>query len=125
MMEEGFFTALKNKRDIILVASDDIDVGGTKEVKVYIFEIESVAGAAGGRAGGYGARRVNCVKGYLVKGRTADAFFETRDSDKIALFEIPYHATAIDIRLPDGSSVVVRGLVDPELVRTYDNLTSN
>ena len=121
--EQELFAIMKIKRDLILVASDELELGSTNEVKVYLFEVESVKGAAGGRAGGYGARRVSSVKGYIVRGSVSRKFYETDDKDVIESFEIPYHATAIDVLLPDGSSVVVRGVVDPELVRSYDGLT--
>lgn len=121
--EQELFTTLKLRRDLILVASDELDFSSEKEVKIYLFEVEYTKGAAGGRAGGYGARRVSAVKGYMVRGSLARKFYETNDKGEIDSFEIPYHATAMDVVLPDGSSAVVRGVVDPELVRSYDELT--
>jgi hypothetical protein len=40
----------------------------------------------------------------------------------ISKFNIPYSAVAMDISMNDGSSVVVQGIVDPEMIQTYKHL---
>jgi hypothetical protein len=42
---------------------------------------------------------------------------------EISKFEIPLSAVAMDIKLSDGVSKVVQGIVDDDLVKTYLALT--
>lgn len=121
-MPDEFYELLRRGRELIVVASDELDFSSGREAKVYVLEVEGSPGAAGGRAGGFGSRRVSCVRGYLVRGASSSKFYETRDEAQIGRFSVPYHATAMDVLLPDGSSVVVKGVVDPELVSEYDSL---
>lgn len=117
-----FYEVLRAKRDLLVVASDELDCSSPREVRVYLFEVGSAPGVAGGRAGGYGSRKITSVRGYLVRGAQSAKFYETVDDEAIGRFEIPHYATAMDVPLPDGSTVVVRGVVDPELVSQYDSL---
>ncbi len=123
MTGEDLFEALRNKRDIMVVCSDEPVFTGENQLRVYLIEVESTRGVAGGRAAGYGSRRVMCISGYTFSNGVAQKFFETRDDDRINLFELPYHSTALDVVLPDGTKTVVRGVVDSDLIGAYDALT--
>ena len=48
--------------------------------------------------------------------------FDTEREDEISEFEIPYSAVAMDIKLSNDQSMIVQGLVDPELARSYFQL---
>lgn len=115
---DELYGLLKSGRDLIVVVSDQPEASAS--VKLYVLEVEAAAGVAGGRAGGFGSRRISCVRGYLIAGGICRKICEVRDAGLLAGIEVPYHATAMDLSLPDGSSVVVRGVVDPELVAQYE-----
>lgn len=114
-------TLLKSGRDLIVVASEQPEASPTAEVKLYVLEVEAAAGVAGGRAGGFGSRRISCLRGYVISGGECHKICEVSDEGLLGGIEVPYHATAMDFLLPDGSSVVVRGVVDPELVAEYES----
>ncbi len=86
---------------------------------VFILMIKEEMGAAGGRAAGYGSRRISQVIGFKIKDGIQEKLFDIVDSSLIDMFEIPYSATAIDIVLNDGRKIVVSGIIDQELVKSY------
>jgi len=80
----------------------------------------SAAGAAGGRIGGIGERRIERLLCFRqVNGKWVKVY-ETEDSNKVGQFELPYHASGLSIMLPDGSERVVSGVVDEEFIQKYD-----
>jgi len=90
---------------------------------VFVLELPGFApGAAGGRVGGIGERRIE--KAYCF--RRADGnwikVYETDSHEKLERFELPYHAAGMSVILPDGSERVVSGVVDPELVQKYNEV---
>jgi len=90
---------------------------------VYILELPAAApGAAGGRVGGIGERRI--VKAYCFR-QTAGKWikvYETDSPDKLERFDLPYHAAGLDIVLPDGTEKVVSGVIDSELIKNYNEV---
>jgi hypothetical protein len=90
---------------------------------VFVLELPgSALGAAGGRIGGIGERRIEkayCfrqVEGSWVK------VYETETLEKLERFELPYHAAGMSVILPDGSESVVSGVVDQELIQSYNEV---
>jgi hypothetical protein len=47
------------------------------------------------------------------------------EPEKIELFNIPYSAVAMDIKLSTGEPIVVQGVVDPGLVEAYKAIAKN
>ena len=84
--------------------------------------VQESRGSAGGRGGGSGSRRVERIFGYTCNNGECKIMFDTSDESKIEEFEIPYSAVAMDIRLQDGNSMVVQGVVDPDLIMKYKEL---
>ncbi|HUK51567.1 MAG TPA: hypothetical protein VLV18_11055 [Terriglobales bacterium] len=88
---------------------------------VYVLELPgAVPGAAGGRIGGLGERRVQRVLCFRKENDRWVKVYETDIGEKVEKFDLPYHAAGLDVVLPDGSTRVVSGVVDPELVRSYN-----
>ena len=58
----------------------------------------------------------------IVMEMTKVLIFDTEREDEISEFEIPYSAVAMDIKLSNDQSMIVQGLVDPELARSYFQL---
>jgi len=88
---------------------------------VYVLELPGAApGAAGGRIGAIGERRVQKVFCFRQESDKWIKVYETDVAEKLEKFELPYHAAGLDVVLPDGSKRVVSGVIDPELIQTYD-----
>jgi len=108
----------------LFVAENPIDLSVSQGQNcIYILELPSSApGAAGGRVGGIGERRIQ--KAYCF--RQADGkwikVYETESPEKLARFDLPYHAAGLSVLLPDRTERVVSGVVDPELIDSYDQV---
>jgi hypothetical protein len=118
-MTESFELAIRRPVRKIIVCLKDIDLLKTSDNFIVIFMVEDSRGSAGGRAAGYGSRRISeiiifsSIQGHYSK------LFEIDDELSVSKFEIPYSAVAMDVQLTDGTSMVVQGIVDPELVQSY------
>ena len=108
----------------LLVSSTEIDLSRTNEIDIFFLIVQESRGSAGGRGGGSGSRRVERIFGYTCNNGECKIMFDTSDESKIEEFEIPYSAVAMDIRLQDGNSMVVQGVVDPDLIMKYKEIIS-
>ena len=106
----------------LLVSSTEIDLSRRNKIDIFFLIVQESRGSAGGRGGGSGSRRVERIFGYTCNNGECKIMFDTSDESKIEEFEIPYSAVAMDIRLQDGSSMVVQGVVDPDLIMKYKKL---
>jgi hypothetical protein len=108
----------------LFVAENPIDLSANEGRNcVYILELPGTAlGAAGGRVGGIGERRVQ--KAYCF--RQAEGkwvkVYETEFLEKLERFDLPYHAAGLGVVLPDGSERIVSGVVDQELTEKYNEI---
>ncbi|MGG6459838.1 MAG: hypothetical protein ACM3JQ_00265 [Candidatus Eiseniibacteriota bacterium] len=118
-MTESFELAIRKSVRKIIVSLKDIDLLKTSDNFIVIFMVEDSPGSAGGRAAGYGSRRVSEIIIYSSVQGHYSKLFEIDDEISISKFEIPYSAVAMDIQLTDGTSMVVQGIVDPELIQSY------
>lgn len=108
----------------LLVSSTEIDLSRRNKIDIFFLIVQESKGSAGGRGGGSGSRRVERIFGYTCNNGECKIMFDTSDESKIEEFEIPYSAVAMDIRLQDGNSMVVQGVVDPDLIMKYKELIS-
>ena len=106
----------------ILVCRNDPDFTKTYVNVVVIFVVEESRGSAGGRAAGYGSRRISKIMCFSNEHGNYNKIFESCDEQTILQFEIPYSAVALDIKLADGSQLVMQGVIDPEKVESYMRL---
>ena len=111
----------KSRRVFVAEMPLDLAAGGSN--CVFILELPgSAPGAAGGRIGGIGERRIE--KAYCF--RQVDGnwikVYETDALEKLGRFELPYHAAGMSVILPDGSERVVSGVVDQELIERYNEI---
>lgn len=106
----------------IFVAEDTIDLTKNEGKNcVYILELPGAApGASGGRVGGIGERRIQKALCFRQESNRWIKVYETDFVEKLDKFDLPYHAAGLDVVLPDGSKRVVSGVIDPELVNTYN-----
>jgi hypothetical protein len=106
----------------IFVAESNIDLRESQRTNsVYVLQLPTSApGAAGGRIGGIGERRVEKLYCFRQEDGKWIKVYETDDPGKLERFELPYHAAGLSVVLPNGSERVVSGVVDTEFIRTYN-----
>ena len=86
---------------------------------VFILMVEESRGAAGGRGGGSGNRKIDKVIGFKTNNNNILKIFETENAEMIERFDIPYNAVSMDIILESGEPYVVQGITDKEMVNSY------
>jgi hypothetical protein len=115
---------MSEKSRRLFVAENPINLTSTEGGNcVYVLELPTSApGAAGGRVGGIGERKIQ--KAYCF--RQVDGkwikLYETESAEKLETFELPYHAAGLSVTLPDGTERVVSGVIDQELVQNYNQV---
>jgi len=115
---------LSEKSRRLYVAQNTIDLSAIDAQNcIYVLELPgSAPGAAGGRVGGIGERRIQKAYCFRQVGEKWMKVYETDSSDRLESFDLPYHAAGLSVRLPDGTERVVSGVVDQELVSRYDQI---
>lgn len=104
----------------ILVAENPVDLQSLQaENSVYILQLPEGGSAAGGRAGGFGERRLEKLYAFHYENGVCFKLFEVDSPEKLERFDLPYHAAGTPIILPDGSEHVISGVIDPEFVESY------
>jgi hypothetical protein len=124
-MPESLEEVLLLSQRKLVVSEGNLSLDSKSYNRVFVLMVEESRGSAGGRAAGSGSRKINHVYGFSCAGGESSKTFETGDQALIELFDIPYSAVAMDIRLSDGRPFVVQGVVDSALVSSYIALTSN
>ena len=125
-MSDSIDTILLLPQRKIVVAENDIFLDKQIKNDIFILLVEESTGSAGGRAAGFGYRRVERIYAFsCYESGKYTKFFDTTEQDKIDHFDIPYSAVAMDIRLSDGKPYVLQGIVDPSYVATYRSVVSN
>jgi hypothetical protein len=122
LKDESIDDILQLPQRKLVVAQYDLDLGLHARNEVFILMVEESSGSAGGRAGGSGSRRINRIYGFSCNSGICRKHYETADQEKIELFDIPYSAIAMDIKLSTGKSLVLQGIVDPALINSYKRL---
>ena len=114
----------KEKGRRVFVAEDPIDLSNTQGRNcVYILELPTPMGSAGGRVGGIGERRIQKVFCFRQENGKWMKVYETESQEKLESFDLPYHAAGLGVRLLDGTEKVVSGVVDEELIEKYNQIT--
>ena len=106
----------------IFVAESPIDLRESEGKNcVYVLQLPSSAlGAAGGRVGGVGERRIEKLMCFRKENGKWIKAYETDQPEKLERFELPYHTAGLGVTLADGSERVVSGVVDEEFIRRYN-----
>jgi hypothetical protein len=124
-LKETIDLVLQSPQRKLIVAENDIDLDTNMRNDIFILMVVESQGSAGGRAGGSGSRRIDRVVGFSCKDGICVKYYEASDREKVELFNIPYSAVAMDIKLSKGESIVVQGIVDPELIEAYKAIAKN
>jgi hypothetical protein len=109
----------------LVVSKQEINLTTQMPNDVFVLLVEESRGSAGGRAAGSGSRRVSKIVRFSCNNGKCVNSFATDKLEIIEQLELPYSAVAMDIKLSDGREIVVQGLVDPELVTSYDSQLQN
>jgi hypothetical protein len=125
MAEQSIDDVLVLYQRKLVVANTDIDLRSSNQNYIFILMVQESRGSAGGRAGGSGSRKIDKIIAFSCSKGVCNRYFETLEPEKIAQFEIPYSAVAMDIVLSTGKQVVVQGLIDHDIVNNYRELTNN
>jgi len=104
----------------VYVTSELIDLRKLdKANEIYVLQMPDSSTAAGGRGGGFGERKVVKVIHFRCGAGEVLQVAEIEDEERIEALDLPLHATAFPIMMPDGTEKLVSGVVDKELVRSY------
>lgn len=104
----------------ILVAENPVDLKNLQTGNsVYILQLPEGGTAAGGRAGGFGERRLEKLYAFHYENGACYKLFEVDSPERLERYDLPYHAAGTPIILPDGSEHVISGVIDPEFVESY------
>lgn len=123
-VKESIDDVLQSSRRKLVVSENDIDLVTNIRNEIFILMVEESPGSAGGRGGGSGSRRIDSVLCFSYKNGTCTKYFEVTEPEKVEQFDIPYSAIAMDIKLSTGKPIVVQGIVDPDLVKSYQALVN-
>jgi hypothetical protein len=104
----------------ILVAANPVDLQTLQEENsVYILQLPEGGSAAGGRAGGFGERRLEKLYAFHYENGACYKLFEVESPEKLERYDLPYHAAGTPVILPDGSEHIMSGVIDAEFVESY------
>ena len=104
--------AEKSRRIFVAQAPIDLRSGEGKNC-IYVLQLPtSAAGAAGGRIGGIGERRIQKLYCFRLDEGKLMKIYETENEERLEKFELPYHAAGLTVTLPDAIERVVSGVVD-------------
>ena len=120
---EELATLLAQKGRRILVAENPVDLQSLRgHNSVYVLQLPEGSLAAGGRAGGFGERRIEKLYAFHYEDGSCRKLFETDSPDKLDRFELPFHAAGTPVVLPDGSEKIISGVIDPQFVESYKRI---
>jgi len=107
----------------ILVAQNPVDLRTLRgENSVFILQLPEGSSAAGGRAGGFGERRLSKLYCFHYAEGACRKLYEVDSPEKLERSDLPVHAAGTPVILPDGSETVISGVIDPEFVESYKQI---
>lgn len=117
---EEFISLLESKGRRVLVTEELVDLRRLDAPNtIYVLQLPDGSTAAGGRGGGFGERRIVKVYQYASGNGECKKVNEFEDEERLESLDLPYHATAFPVLLPDGREKLVSGVADPALVSAY------
>jgi hypothetical protein len=123
---DEFLQLIDSKGRRVYVTDKPIDLRNLLETNtVFILQLPEGSTAAGGRGGGLGERRIVKVYHFEYGRGECQAHPEVEDAERLDMLDLPYHATAMAVLLPDGKEKLVTGVVDPDFVSTYRQALTN
>jgi hypothetical protein len=117
---EDLLQLIGSKGRRVYVTERSIDLRDlSKTNTIFILQLPDDSTAAGGRGGGLGERRIVKMYHYQYGNGVCERRQDIEDDAKLDSLDLPYHATAMAVIIPDGKEKLVSGVVDPDLVSSY------
>lgn len=118
---QEFLALIESRARCVYVAERPIDLTKLDEPNdIFVLQLpEGFSTAVGSRGGGFGERRVVKVSQYVCGGGDCKKVSEFDSQEVTEKLDLPYHAAAFPIRLPDGREKLVSGVADAEFVAAY------
>ena len=124
---EEFIRLIESGMRCVLVTERPVDMRKLDETNtIFVLELpEGFRTATGSRGGGFGNRRVLAVYQFYCGMGECKKMCEFDDKSVTEILELPYHAAAFPIILPNGTEKFVSGVVDVELVEAYSEAVAD
>jgi hypothetical protein len=118
---QGFVSLIESRMRCVYVAERPMDLRKLDEQNtIFVLQLpEGFSTAAGSRGGGFGERRILKVYQFLCGQGGCSKVGEFESLEITESLDLPYHAAAFPIILPDGREKLVSGVADMELVAAY------
>src|SRR5271169_3845964 len=116
-----FVGLVESRMRCVYVAERAIDLTKLDDPNtVFVLQLpEGFSTAAGSRGGGFGERRILKVYQFACGEGECRKVRESESPDMTETLELPYHAAAFPIKLPDGREKLVSGVADAGFVAAY------
>ena len=109
----------------LYVAERPIDLAKLDEANtIFVLKLPEGFSTAAGSRGGLSERRVLSVIQYVCGHGECKKVYESENEEVTERLDLPYHAAAFPVTLPDGREKLVSGVSDPEFVAAYRRATS-
>ncbi len=118
---QGFVSLIESRMRCVYVSERPIDLTRLDEQNtIFVIQLpEGFSTAVGSRGGGLSERRILKVYQYACGQGACTKVNEFDGQETTDALELPYHAAAFPIILPDGREKLVSGVADPEFVAAY------
>jgi hypothetical protein len=118
---QEFVSLIESRMRCVYVTERPINLRSLDEPNtIFVLQLpEGFSTAAGSRGGGFGDRRILKVYQYLCSQGDCKKVNEFADQETTETLDLPYHAAAFPIILPDGREKLVSGVADRDLVAAY------
>ena len=118
---QEFVGLVESRMRCLYVAERPIDLTNVDEPNViFVLQLpEGFATAVGSRGGGFGERRLIKVYQYSCGHGDFKKVGVYESQEMTEKLDLPYHAAAFPITLPDGREKLVSGVADAEFVAAY------
>jgi hypothetical protein len=118
---QEFVSLIESRMRCLFVSERPIDLTKPDEPNnIFVLQLpEGFSTAAGSRGGGFGDRHILKVYQYFCGQGDCRKVNESERPEITEMLDLPYHAAAFPIILPDGKEKLVSGVADIELVAAY------
>jgi hypothetical protein len=111
---------IESRARCLYVAERPVDLTKLEEPNtIFVLKLPEGFSTAAGSRGGLGERRVLCLLEFVCGQGDCKKVYESEGEEVTERLDLPYHAAAFPITLPDGKERLVSGVSDPEFVAAY------
>jgi hypothetical protein len=115
-----FVSLIESQMRCLYVAERPIDLTKLDEPNtIFVLQLPEGFRTAAGSRGGFGERRIIKVYQYACGQGECKEVYESESEDVTEKLDLPYHAAAFPIVLPDGREKLVSGVADADFVAAY------